>query len=214
MSHQSSSTLPCSNVRRRSNNNSSSSSSSGSSSRSCASQSQDERSCNDAAPNKEPRPRRILIDYTQSKGPNHETGKQGRYSCRPVTNTTSNRDRYEAAPKITKKPNFSSFTYPEKLDAESEKLDTSDPTDERIEFFLKIRHRRSSESRIDEIRAGFAKMRSPKSPLFGSFTQNGEIRSSYKDLKDLLHRKELDEAPDMTQVVFRPRHKRHESTSS
>jgi hypothetical protein len=96
MSHQSSSTLPCSNVRRRSNNNSSSSSS-GSSSSSCASQSQDERSCNDAAPNKEPRPRRILIDYTQSKGPNHETGKQGRYRCPPVTNTTSNRDRYEAA---------------------------------------------------------------------------------------------------------------------
>jgi hypothetical protein len=52
-------------------------------------------------------------------------------------------------------------------------------------------------------------MRSPKSPLFGSFTDE-EIGSSYKDLKDLLHPKELDEAPDMTQVVFRPRHKRHE----
>lgn len=61
---------------------------------------------------------------------------------------------------------------------------------ERIDFFLKVQKtRRSSDSTINELRAGFGannKMRSQKSRLFGSFSENGECRSSYTDLKRVL----------------------------
>lgn len=137
-----------------------------------------------------PRIRRTLIDYTvTNRLPAGSDSQNCRRSASAGTGTAtdgcgSNYRRKSSAPSHL--PSFASL---EKIPYGSMRS-KSDDSDERIDFFLKIEPRRSSESRVSEMRAGFEKPRSTKSRLFGSFTENGEIRKSYADFKELLLQKE------------------------
>lgn len=88
--------------------------------------------------------------------------------------------------------NLPSFLYLEEKSihgsASNNATEESSKQTERIDFFLKVRKpRRSSNSSIRDLRAELGnKMRSRKSCIFGSFSENGERRSSYTDLKRVM----------------------------
>lgn len=138
--------------------------------------------------------RRTLIDYTVTNKPPIKSDSDNEGQCVVCGNGTATEippsHHSGRSPKPSHLPSFASL---ERIPYGSMKTE-SDESDERIDFFLKILPRRSSESRINELRAGFnKKSRSPKSRLFGSFSENGEIRQSYKDLKELLRQKQMED---------------------
>ena len=154
------------------------------------------------------RPRRKLIDYTVSNRASPVDGgdEHGKYCRRrPLTRSASiDEQKHSSSSRpltLTTQPScvLPSFSYLERVlpyaGSKSMQAYASGEEEERIDFFFKIQPRRSSESKMNELRAGFEKkprLRS-KSRLFGSFTENGEIRRSYTDLKELLLRQKEEE---------------------
>lgn len=147
-----------------------------------------------AADERNPRIRRTLIDYTVTNRAPIRSESDNEGQCIAGGNGTVTEippSRHSGrSPTLSHLPSFASL---ERIPYGSMKME-SDENDERIDFFLKIHPRRSSESRLNELRAGFyKKSRSPKSRLFGSFSENGEIRQSYTDLKELLRQKQMED---------------------
>jgi hypothetical protein len=156
-------------------------------------------------------PRRKLIDYTISNS--HTNRKRSEWAVRQQNDldsaATSRPLMLPPSPKSKKttstnesgRLDLPSFSYLEKIPYGSLHLADSVPTlasslpEERVDFFLKVRTTRiKSDSNMLELRAGFRKQRLQKSRLFGSFSENGERRSSYADLKRVLSQgKDLNE---------------------
>ena len=141
-----------------------------------------------------PRISRTLVDYTATNRAPIRSDSDNEGECVEAGNGTAT----EIPPshhggRSSTPSHLPSFASLERIPYGSMTME-SDENDQRIDFFLKILPRRSSESRIKELRAGFnKKSRSPKSRLFGSFSENGEIRQSYNDLKELLRQKQMED---------------------
>jgi hypothetical protein len=137
-----------------------------------------------------PRMRRTLIDYTVTNRPPMMCDSEDRKRCVGAESRAATERSVSNSPRRSPTQlNLPSFAALEKIPYGSMRSESDDQDDERIDFFLKISPRRSSENRISELRAGFVKSRSTKSRLFGSFNENGEIRKSYSDLKELYREK-------------------------
>ncbi|KAI2510024.1 hypothetical protein MHU86_4318 [Fragilaria crotonensis] len=140
-----------------------------------------------------PRISRTLVDYTATNRTPIRSDSDNEGECVEAGNGTAT----EIPPshhggRSSTPSHLPSFASLERIPYGSMTME-SDENDQRIDFFLKILPRRSSESRIKELRAGFyKKSRSPKSRLFGSFSETGEIRQSYNDLK-LLREKQMED---------------------
>ena len=138
-----------------------------------------------------PAVRRMLIDYTvTNRAPIRSDSEQERQCVTAGKRIATDIPPSHHVRKLPTSSHLPSFASLERIPYGSMKM-ASDESHERIDFFLKIQPRRASGSRINELRAGLnKKSRSTKSRLFGSFYENGEIRQSYNDLKELLRQKQ------------------------
>lgn len=119
-------------------------------------------------------PPRRLIDYTVT----NRQRRVGEVAAAPLSEAHSPSHQKN-------KLVLPSFIYLEKISFGSILNGIEAPNDEeRVDFFLKVKKRRTKGTIIQNYRLGLEKSRSQKSPLFGSFKESGEYRSSYTDLKE------------------------------